>query len=153
MMFCLEAVLYSGWKLNGVPEQSVIEVFMNPLAADACMKPDWPVVKSVTLTSKALAPPPPGTGASNMCTWILSPGFISNVFAFGVLVARFASWGLGGPAGTPLVWMKAKLTGSSQPALQVAKFCVHSRLSIVSAEHQWVLSQEMPSANGANPGG
>ena len=31
------AVLYSGWKLNGVPEQSAIEVFLKPLAAEACM--------------------------------------------------------------------------------------------------------------------
>lgn len=29
----------------------------------------------------------------------------------------------------------------------------HSTLSIVSAEHQWVLSQLIESANGAKPGG
>ena len=31
------AVLNSGWKLNGVPEQSAIEVVWKPLAAEACM--------------------------------------------------------------------------------------------------------------------
>ena len=39
MMLPALAVLYSGWKLNGVPEQSADEVVMKPLAADACMKP------------------------------------------------------------------------------------------------------------------
>ncbi|MBO0824173.1 MAG: hypothetical protein J2P27_09985 [Actinobacteria bacterium] len=73
--------------------------------------------------------------------------------AFGVKVARFASCGLGGPVGTPLVWMKPKLTGSMQFGLQVAKFRLHSRLSMVSAAHQCVLSQLMLSANGASPGG
>ncbi len=33
------AVLNSGWKLNGVLEQSAIEVVAKPLAAEACMKP------------------------------------------------------------------------------------------------------------------
>ena len=33
------AVENSGWKLNGVPAQLAIEVFWNPLAAEACMKP------------------------------------------------------------------------------------------------------------------
>ena len=31
------AVLYSGWKLNGVPEQSLMLVCMNPFAAEAIM--------------------------------------------------------------------------------------------------------------------
>ena len=39
MMLPLGAVLYSGWKLNGVPAQSADEVVMKPFAADACMKP------------------------------------------------------------------------------------------------------------------
>src|SRR5271165_1186674 len=56
------AVEYSGWKLNGVPLQSVMLVFMKPLAADACMKPLWPVVRSSTTAISAL--PPPGAGAS-----------------------------------------------------------------------------------------
>ena len=49
--------------------------------------------------------------------------------------------------------MNAKLTGSSQFPLHVERSGLHSRLSIVSAEHQCVLSQLMLSANGANPGG
>jgi hypothetical protein len=48
--------------------------------------------------------------------------------------------------------MKAKFTGSSQFWLQVLPSAEHSRLSIVSAEQQWVLSQLMLSANGAKPG-
>ena len=88
-----------------------------------------------------------------MWTVILSPGFISRVCALGVKVARSLSCGLGGPVGTPSVWMKPKLTGSTQLLLQVPdRRPVHSRLSIVSAEHQCVLSQLMLSANGAKPG-
>ena len=33
------AVLYSGWKLNGWPEQSAIDVFAKPFLAEACMNP------------------------------------------------------------------------------------------------------------------
>jgi len=44
------------------------------------------------------------------------------------------------------------LIGSTQLLLQVPE-TVHSSESIVSAAHQWLLSQLMPSANGANPGG
>ncbi len=39
MLPALAAVLYSGWKLNGVPAQLAAAVVMKPLAADACMKP------------------------------------------------------------------------------------------------------------------
>ena len=56
---------------------------MNPFAAEAIMKPDWPVVRSLSLASKAW--PPPRSGASNMCTTIVSPGFIISVREFGVL--------------------------------------------------------------------
>ena len=35
---CL-AVLYSAWKVNGVPEQSAMLVFMKPFAALAVMNP------------------------------------------------------------------------------------------------------------------
>ena len=149
MMFCARADEYSGWKLNGVPEQSAGFVFMKPLAAEAIMKPLCPVVKSVSLASSAW---PPGIFALNRLSLITSPGFISRVCAFGVTVVRSLSCGLGGPAGTPLVWMKPKLTGSVQSGLQVPS-AAHSRLSMVSAEHQWVLSQLMLSAKGAKPGG
>ncbi len=60
-----------------------------------------------------------------MCTVILSPGFLSGVLAFGVKVARSDNRGLGGPVGTPLVWINPKLTGSMQLGLQVATFSVH----------------------------
>ena len=49
--------------------------------------------------------------------------------------------------------MKPKLTGSSQLPLHWAKPSVHSRLSIVSAAHQWVSSQPLESMNGGKPGG
>ena len=52
------------------------------------------------------------------------------------------SCGLGGPAGTPLSAMYAKLTGSVQLGLQV-KFRVHSRLSMLRALHQCPLSHEI----------
>ena len=56
--------------------------------------------------------------------------------------------------GTPLVWMKAKLTGSTQLWLQLPlPLPWHSRLSMFSAEHQWVSSQLVASTNGAKPGG
>ena len=88
-----------------------------------------------------------------MWTLIWSPGFSSSVCELGVLVARSDSCGDGGPVGTPSRWIQAKLTGSSQPPLQVAKPVVQSRLSIVSAAHQWVSSQLVESTNGGKPGG
>jgi hypothetical protein len=42
-----------------------------------------------------------------------------SVCASGVTDARSDSCGLGGPVGTPFVWMKAKLTGSMQLLLHV----------------------------------
>src|SRR5215470_9859563 len=114
MMFCARADEYSGWKLNGVPVQSAGFVFMKPLAAEAIMKPLRPVVRSVSFASSAW---PPGIFASNMLSLIASPGRISRVCLFGVTVVRSLSCGLGGPAGTPLVWMKAKLMGSVQLGL------------------------------------
>ena len=96
------------------------------------------------------------TLASNIRTVIKSPGLISRVCRLGVTVASSLSCGLGGPVGTPLVWMNPKFTGSGQlllhgPALKPLPW--HSALSIVSAEHQCVSSQLMLSENGANPGG
>src|ERR1700690_3086001 len=119
MMLPAFAVEYSGWKLNGVPLQSAIEGLANPFAADACMKPVLWSVRSSMVTSNAF--PPPGAGASHICTVTLSPGFISRVCELGTKVLMLASCGLGSPVGTPLVWMNAKLTGSSQLALHDAK--------------------------------
>jgi hypothetical protein len=148
-LFCGFALEYSGWKLTGVPPQSAGLVFMNPFAAEAIMNPLRPVVVSVSFTSKAW---PPAIFASNMWITTRSPWFIRNVLALGVNVCRLACCGLGGPTGTPSVWMNAKFTGSMQLLLQVPA-ALHSTLSMLSAEHQWVLSQLIESANGAKPGG
>ena len=83
----------------------------------------------------------------------LSPGFIRSVWEFGVAVAVVASCGLGGPVGTPFVWMNAKFVGSSQLLLQLANPSVHSRSLMCSDAHQCVLSHEIESTNGAKPGG
>src|SRR6516164_3391888 len=128
-------------------------VAIKPLAADACMNPLWPEVRSRIDVSRALWPVSPGTGASQMWITRRSPGFIIRVFLFGVLVARSAFCGLGGPFGTPLVWMKAKFVGSAQLLLQLAKFTVHSRSLMCSDAHQNLLLQLMLSTNGAAPGG
>src|SRR5215470_12595651 len=151
MTFAGLAVLYSGWKLNRVPVQSNGLVVMNPFLAEAIMKPLLPVVRSLSCASSAC---PPGIFASHMWTVILSPGFIISGCALGVWVARLLFCGLGGQVGTPLVGSHAKLTGSKQLLLKwPLPLPWTSRLSIVSAEHQWVLSQLVPSTNGANPGG
>ena len=142
-------MLYSGSKLNGVPLQSVMLVVMKPLPADAIILPLAPVVMSRSVISSAC---PPDTLASHMWITILSPWFMSSVCELGVTVALLDSCGLGGPVGTPLVWMKAKFTGSMQLSLH-GPANVHATLSIVSAEHQCVLSQLIESRNGANPGG
>src|SRR5579859_6426056 len=153
MTFCARAVLYSGWKLNGVPLQSVMLVFMKALAAEAVMKSLCPVDRSVSCVSKAW---PPGMVASNMRTLIRSPGFIIRVCRLGVNEVPSLSSGLGGPVGTPLVWTKAKLTGSVQFWLHPVganPLPEHSRLSMLSAEHQCASSQLMLSVKGAKPGG
>ena len=87
--------------------------------------------------------------------WITrwSPERIIRVCPFGRLVAVFASCGLGGPVGTPLVWMNAKFVGSSQFVLQLAKFVVHSRSLMCSDAHHARLLQLTLSMNGAMPGG
>src|SRR5215470_8218551 len=48
-------------------------------------------------------------------------------------VLRLARCGLGGPVGTPFVWMNAKLIGSMQLLLHTLKSAWHSSESIVSA--------------------
>jgi hypothetical protein len=147
------AVLYSAWKLNGVPEQSAMLVFWNPFAALATTKPVWPVVRSAT---EARSPPmsgDPESGTSPIDTLSTSPGFIFRVWALPKNVARFGSCGAGGPGGTPSSCMNEKLTGSMQLLLQLAKLKLHSRLSIVSAAHHLVLLQLAESVNGVNPGG
>src|SRR5215472_15595102 len=111
-------------------------VAIKPFLAEACIKPDCPVVTSLTVNSRAFWPASPGIAASDMWITRWSPGFISSVLELGVLVAMFESCGLGGPVGTPLVWMNAKFVGSMQWLLQLAKFVVHSRSLMCSDAHQ-----------------
>src|SRR5579863_6505331 len=98
------------------------------------MKPDFPVVSSLTRLSMPW-------GVSLTVTSMVSPWFISSVWEFGVKLAIVCVAGPGGPVGTPSFWMKAKLTGSVQFGLHVVKLGRHSRLSMLSAAHQCVLSQ------------
>ena len=128
--FCGLAVLNSGWKLNGVPLQLKKLVFMKPLVAEATMNPLCPVVRSLICTLNACCPPP--MLASHMWVRTTSPGFISSVCLFGVIVARLESCGLGGPAGLPFRCMKAKFTGSRQLKFRCPAL-LPSRESMVSA--------------------
>src|SRR5580700_7354637 len=114
---------------------------MKPLAALAVMNPVWWVVKSRIVVVNPC-------GGSVIEIWSSSPALNISVWLFGRNVLTSASCGLGGPAGTPLFCRNAKLTGSSQLALQVAKPNVHSRLSMVSAAHHCVLLQLSLSTNG-----
>src|ERR1022692_2113667 len=104
--FCGFAVAYSAWKVCGVPAQVTGLGFMNPLAALAVMKPVWWVVMSVTDVVKPV-------DGSVIATFSTSPALSMSVCALGVKVAPSVSCGLGGPAGTPLVCRKAKLSGCS----------------------------------------
>ena len=85
---------------------------------------------------------------SEIETESVSPPLIISVWRLGSKVLTSASCGLGGPAGTPLVCRNAKLTGSMQLLLQVAKLNEHSRLSMVSAAHHLVGLQLSLSTNG-----
>src|SRR6516225_5572319 len=147
--FCCLAVLYSAWKPNGLPEQSLILVFWKPFFALATMNPVLCVVRSVT---EAFSP----AGVLLIDAVSLSPEFIFSVWLFPNHVPTLSCCGLGGPGGIPLVCMNAKLTGSMQLLLQLGKLQVHIRLSMVSAAHHWVLLQLVESTNpspGARPGG
>jgi hypothetical protein len=68
-----------------------------------------------------------------MCTRSLSLGFISSVFALGVNDAAVDSCGLGGPVGTPLVWMNAKFVGSTPFGLQVLRPMANGGLTVLRA--------------------
>jgi len=80
-MCVVSAVLYSGRKSKAVVAQVAGLVFAKPLAALATILPEVDVVRSVTSVSSA-------TPLSLMVTVMLSPGFMSSVFAFGVKVAE-----------------------------------------------------------------
>src|ERR1700745_4090003 len=108
------AVEYSGWKEKLVGAQVLRSRSCKPFFALATMKPDCPVVLSVTVVFIPL-------DVSWSVRSTVSFWFISSVSLLGVKVELFASPGPGGPAGTPFIWMKAKLTGSVQLGLQKAK--------------------------------
>ena len=133
-----------------MPLQSDIRVCANPFAADATIQPWVPAVRSTMSTFSACLPS--GSRELKMCTRSRSPGFIISVCESGVKLSAVASCGPAGPVGTPLSWMKAKLVGSMQLALQCTKPAVHSRSLICSEAHQCWLSHEIESPNGANPG-
>ena len=90
---------------------------------------------------------------SCMVTLSLSPGFITKTSGVGVNVDLFAVSGPGGPTGTPSCVRNAKFTGSMQLLLSTLKSKFPCRLSIVSAAHQCVWSQEILLMNGWYPGG
>jgi hypothetical protein len=78
------AVLYSAWKVNGVPVQSAILVFMKPFAALAVINPVRCVVKSrITVVNPC--------GGSEIETASVSPGLIIRVLRFGVKVLTLVS--------------------------------------------------------------
>src|ERR1700730_5462119 len=90
----------------------------------------------------------------------LSPEFMKrSALGSGVKVVIVDCSGLGGEfgCGTPLLVMKAKLTGSTPvspthaPFVPVTGFC--ERLSMLSAAHHFVASQLLPAGQGAQPGG
>ncbi len=70
----------------------------------------------------------------------------------GVNVRTFARCGLGGPVGSPFVWMNAKFTGSVQFGLHVPDES-HASPNVSRAAHQCALSQLCESMIGAYPGG
>ena len=145
------AVLYSGWKLNGVPAQLAIEVFWKPLAAEACMEPLVCRVRSSMTTSKAL--PPPGAGASNMWILIVSPGLKSSVSLFGVNGGGVRVLRCRRPGRHSVLLDEAEVDRFLAAGLHVTKPVVHSRLSMVSAAHHCVSLQLSLSTNGGFPGG
>jgi hypothetical protein len=122
------AVLYSAWNVNGVPSHVLMLVFMKPFAALATIQPVRCVVRSVII---AVNP----SGGSYIEIFRTSPPFMYSVCALDTNVEASVSCGLAGPVGTPFLWMKPKLTGSSQFGLQFVIPNWHSRLSIVSAPH------------------
>ena len=115
------------------------------------MNPLRPVVRSVSSGLQRM--PAPAILASNRWTVILSPGFISRVCALGVKVASVAQLRARRARRYAVGLDEAEV--DRLDAVVVAgpdPLPVHSRLSMVSAEHQWVLSQLMLSTNGAKTG-
>ena len=86
------AVLYSGWKLKANPSSSTIDVFWNPLAADACMKPRGVQGQVIYHDFKGVVTTSPAAWRRRVehVHLTLSPGFMSSVCAFGMNVAKSA---------------------------------------------------------------
>ena len=125
-------------------------VWVNWFAADAVMKPVWPLVWSVITSRNACRPEP--SAASNKWTEIRSPELINRVLRFGVKVRRFICCGFGGPVGLPSSWTNAKFSGSTQLLFSTPP-PVASNSNVNNAAHQCVLSQLPASTIGAKPGG
>ena len=98
-----------------------------------------------------------------MSSRIVSPGLMNrSLLGSGVDAANGGAKsvsGSGEACGTPLLVMKAKLTGSMPAFFRHCSFCVvlstceSERLSIVSAAHQLIASQLTPGSHGVQPGG
>src|SRR5206468_4055180 len=106
-----ELVLYSGWKSYGRFLQTeplgAYWTWPKPFAALEIMWPDWPLVRS----SRSMRSP---CAVSRMVNTMRSPELMKrSVAPLGVKVLAVELTGLGGACGTPLLVMKAKLTGST----------------------------------------
>src|SRR6266566_5509663 len=127
-----------------------------PLAAEAVMNPDCPVLRSFSTVVSPCA-------VSCKVTLMWSPGCMNSTSGPVGLpeVAALNCSGFGGPIGVPLLVKKAKFTYSVPPRID----CLHvgliavpftgswDRLSIVSAAHQSRASQLWLANCFTQPGG
>ena len=123
---------------------------MNPFAAEAIMKPARPVVRSVSRISSAWPPAHPGVEHVDH-----DPVALVHQERLRVRRER-RQIGLlraGRPRGHAVALDEREVHGLDAVVVAGAALASHSTLSMVSAEHQWVLSQLIESSNGANPGG
>src|SRR6266516_6838982 len=155
-----DEVEYIGWKSYGVMVQLVpvgaALICPKPLAADAVMDPDCPVLRSLSTVVSPCA-------VSCKVTLMLSPACMNSTSGPVGLpeVAGLNCSGFGGPIGAPLLVRKAKFTYSVPPRI----CCWHvgfmavpftgscDRLSILSAAHQSRASQLWLANCLTHPGG
>src|SRR5215469_12161616 len=111
-----EEVLYIGWKSYGVTVQDVPVganwIWPKLFAAEAVMKPLWPVVRSLRSVRSPCA-------VSDIVIWTRSPGPMNRSRAGSGAPDVFGSKsrGLGGPVGTPFFVTNAKFTYSIPPRI------------------------------------
>ena len=138
---CSLEVAYIGWYAYGAEWQlecGSYSTCRKPFARLAVIEPVSPVVRSCRTTWKP-------ADVSCMSSTIVSPGFMKrSVLRSGVVAANGGAKsvsGSGEACGTPLLVMKAKLTGSLPTFCRhcwfwvVLSTCETLRLSIVSAAH------------------